>query len=90
MRALHKVLVSFIVFLIGSHPCSGRPAAPGLLRQPEADISLTHAREIRVEARSPVRTPEMAAKYGPLLLNLLPRGKFPPSSPSKGTDSGEN
>lgn len=31
-----------------------------------------------------------AAKYGPLLLNLLPKGTNPPSGPSKGTNDLNN
>ncbi|KAG1338134.1 hypothetical protein COCNU_04G004400 [Cocos nucifera] len=30
---------------------------------------------------------EIEEKYKPLLLNLLPRGKVPPSGPSKGTNN---
>lgn len=30
---------------------------------------------------------ELEEKYKPLLLNLLPRGKVPPSGPSKGTNN---
>lgn len=31
-----------------------------------------------------------AAKYGPLVLNLLPKGTKPPSGPSKGTNELKN
>ncbi|PNX57536.1 hypothetical protein L195_g058744, partial [Trifolium pratense] len=31
-----------------------------------------------------------AAAYGPLILNMLPKGKVPPSGPSKGTNNLNN
>ncbi|KAH7548278.1 hypothetical protein JRO89_XS14G0094300 [Xanthoceras sorbifolium] len=34
--------------------------------------------------------PKLAGKYGPLLLNILPKGGVPPSAPGKGTNDVKN
>ncbi|KAM1020360.1 hypothetical protein ACFX13_042337 [Malus domestica] len=52
-----------------------------------------HTNDSNIQA-SAAETPRFgaaaAAKYGPLILNLLPKGTKPPSGPSKGTNDLNN
>ncbi|TKY73934.1 hypothetical protein E2542_SST02693 [Spatholobus suberectus] len=61
---------------------------------PEEEVPAGHVSTCghgRVAGKLPLPGTRLAGgKYGPLILNMLPKGPVPPSGPSKGTNSINN
>lgn len=89
-RKLHRVGVAFfllVLVVLGtvSSSAAARPAVgfPGGVRA----VETSPARPCHMAASGvgvPKTGAKVAEKYAPMLLNVLPRGRLPPSGPSGG------
>ncbi|KAL0922541.1 hypothetical protein M5K25_006532 [Dendrobium thyrsiflorum] len=89
-------LLILIFFLMSSQPCITRSISGAAKPRFDIDGPLILQKEsfsAETSTNNSAAT-KMAAMseeiYRPLLLNLLPRGTFPPSGPSKGTNEYNN
>lgn len=87
------VLLMFL-FLLSSSPSSARLLDIALPSQEEPAGHVSPCDHMRVVAAAgKLPSPGMrvaGGKYGPLILNMLPKGTVPPSGPSKGTNNSNN
>lgn len=90
---LHLAAALLILLSLISSSSSARPLNDFIQLAEASSITLPSERAMPAEKEghiSVVRGRGAAKSYGPLILNMLPKGKVPPSGPSKGTNNLNN
>ncbi|CAJ2641702.1 unnamed protein product [Trifolium pratense] len=98
LRNHHLRLAATLLILLSlSSLSSARPLndfshlpATSNLALPSDRTAMMPEKEGHVSGVLEIRGGGKAAAYGPLILNMLPKGKVPPSGPSKGTNNLNN
>lgn len=90
---LHLAVALLILLSLISSSSSARPLNDFSQLAETSNIALPSERAMPEEKEghiSVVRERGGAKSYGPLILNMLPKGKVPSSGPSKGTNNLNN
>lgn len=76
---LYLVLTLLFLVLFSAHKCNAR-----LLKEAKDDQIIPPMATNTMEV--PVNKMKLDSRFGPMVLNILARGRVPPSGPSRGTN----